>query len=106
MRKLAGKHLFQMAKIIKAADLNAQIVEILAKVESGLSVKQIGIEAITTLFSACGDDKVEARIYELLDDVFEDKVADMSWETIIEKFNQLARENNLIGFFKTAGLSK
>ena len=56
--------------------------------------------------TACGDGKVEQRVYELLDDVFEAKTADMSLEAIAQNFKQLAQENNLISFFKSAGLLK
>lgn len=107
MKKLTGKHVFAMAKIIKAASLKEELGEIIAKSqEEGVKVEKVGIEAMMTIVSACGDDKVEQRVYELLDDVFEAKTADMSLEAIAENFKQLARENNLMSFFKSAGLLK
>lgn len=105
MKKLTGKHIFQMAKIINVAHLKDELGEIILKAqEEGTSIEKVGIEGLMTVISACGDDKVEQRIYELLDDVFEAKFADMSLETINENFKKLARENNLMSFFKSAGL--
>ena len=107
MKKLTGKHVFAMAKIIKAANLKEDLGEVITKAQSGeMSTERVGIEGFMTVISACGDDKVEQRVYELLDDVFESKVADMSLETIAQNFKQLAQENNLMFFFKSAGLLK
>jgi hypothetical protein len=107
MKKLTGKHVFAMAKIIKAANLKEELCRIIAKSQTvGISPEEIGIETIMAVVNACGDDKVEQRVYEFLDDVFETKVADMSLESIIQNLKQLAEENNLIDFFKSAGLLK
>lgn len=106
MKKLTGKHVFQMAKIIKAANLKEELGEIFEKSQEGKSVEKVGIEGLMLVISACGDDKVEQRVYELLDDVFEAKVSDMSLDAIAESFKQLAKENNLMSFFKSAGLLK
>ncbi|PHV71912.1 hypothetical protein CS063_00070 [Sporanaerobium hydrogeniformans] len=107
MRKLTGKHVFAMAKIIKAANIKEELGEIIAKSqEEKMSVEKVGIEGLMTVINACGDDKVEQRVYDLLDDVFEAKTADMSLEAIAQNFKQLAQENNLMSFFKSAGLLK
>ena len=107
MKKLTGKHVFAMAKIIKAANLKDELGEVIAKAQTGeMSTEKVGIEGLMTVINACGDDKVEQRVYELLDDVFDAKVADMSLEAIAENFKQLAKENNLMSFFKSAGLLK
>ena len=107
MKKLTGKHVFAMAKIIKAANLKDELGEVIAKAQTGeMSTEKVGIEGLMTVINACGDDKVEQRVYELLDDIFESKVAEMSLEAIAENFKQLAKENNLMSFFKSAGLLK
>ena len=107
MKKLTGKHVFAMAKIIKAANLKDELGEVIAKAQTGeMSTEKVGIEGLMTVINACGDDKVEQRVYDLLDDVFESKVADMSLEAIGQSFKQLAQENNLMSFFKSAGLLK
>ena len=107
MKKLTGKHVFSMAKIIKAANLKEDLGDIIAKAQNGeMSTEKVGIEGLMTVISACGDDHVEKRVYELLDDVFEAKTADMSLEAIAENFKQLAKENNLMNFFRSAGLLK
>lgn len=105
MKKLTGKHVFAMAKIIKAANLKEELGEVIAKAQSGeMSTEQVGIEGFMTVISACGDDKVEQKVYDLLDDIFEAKTADMSLEAIAQNFKQLAQENNLMSFLKSAGL--
>ena len=105
MKKLTGKHVFAMAKIIKAANLKEDLGEVIAKAQTGeMSTEKVGIEGLMTVINACSDDKVEQRVYDLLDDVFESKVADMSLEAIGQNFKQLAQENNLMSFFKSAGL--
>lgn len=96
-----------MAKIIKAANLKEDLGEVIAKAQtSEMSTEKVGIEGLMTVINACGDDKVEQKVYDLLDDVFEAKVADMSLEAITENFKQLAKENNLMSFFRSAGLLK
>lgn len=107
MKKLTGKHVFAMAKIIKAANLKEELGEVIAKAQSQeISTEKVGIEGLMTVINACGDDKVEQKVYDLLDDVFEAKTADMSLEMIGVNFKQLAQENNLMSFFKSAGLLK
>lgn len=107
MKKLTGKHVFAMAKIIKAANLKDELGEVIAKAQEGeMSTEKAGIEGMMAVITACGDDNVENRVYELLDDVFEAKTADMSLEMIAVNFKQLAKENNLMSFFKSAGLLK
>ena len=106
MKKLTGKHIFQMAKIIKAADLKDELGSVIAKNKEGASIDQVGIEAVMTIISACGNDQVERKMYEMLDDLFEAKVEDMSLEAIATSFKQLAKENDLLSFFKSAGLLK
>ncbi len=107
MKKLTGKHVFAMAKIIKAANLKEELGEVIAKAQSQeISTEKVGIEGLMTVINACSDDKVEQRVYDLLDDVFEAKTADMSLEVIAANFKQLATENNLMSFFKSAGLLK
>lgn len=106
MKKLTGKHVFAMAKIIKAANLKEELGEIIAKSQGEQNIEKIGIEGMMAVITACGNDQVEQRVYELLDDVFEAKTADMSLEAIALNFKQLAQENNLMSFFKSAGLLK
>ena len=105
MKKLTGKHLFSMAKIIRASNVKEELGELIAKNQTGeLSTERLGIEAFMVVINACGDDRVEQRIYDLLDDIFEAKTADMSLEALAKNFAQLAKENNLANFFKSVGL--
>lgn len=106
MKKLQFKHVMKTAKILKAANINDVLAELTNKVTSSskkVDVEKVGTEAVIAIFSACADDVVEQRLYELLDDVFETNVAELSLEETVEKFKQLAKENNLSSFFKSAG---
>lgn len=102
MKVLTGKHVFAMARLIKAANLKEEIGNILAS--SYKNEKEVGIKVIMSLFESCSDPIVEKYFYELFDDVFESKVSETSIEKIIDNFKELAKMNNLTSFFKSAGL--
>lgn len=104
MRKLVFKDSFKMAKIIKKANIKDEIAELTQKISSNRTdVAKVGIEVAITLFSALGDEQVEKEVCEWLNDVFEvGNVEEMPLDEIGKHFSQLAKENNLQGFFKLA----
>ena len=105
MKKLQAKHLFQLSKIIKAGNLKEELGNILEQNQKGeISTERLGIEMFMSIISACGDDRVEQLIYKLLDDVFEADTKEMSLEALLCHFKQLAKENNLLGFFRQLNL--
>ena len=62
MKKLTGKHIFAMAKIIKAANLKEELGEIIEKAQNGeMSTEKVGIEGFMAVVTACGDGAVAAR---------------------------------------------
>lgn len=96
--------MFAMAKIIKAANVKEDLVDIISKAQTGeISSEKVGIEGVMCIINACGDDKVEQKVYDLLDDVFEAKTEDMSIEVLLQNLKQLAKENNIMSFFRSAG---
>lgn len=105
MRKLVLKDAMKMAKIIKKANIKDEFAALAKKFTNTQEDQQeVGIEVAVTLAQACGNEGVDKEVYELLNDIFETKdVANMSLEEIGNKFAQLAQENNLLNFFKSAG---
>lgn len=106
MRKIIFKDAIQLAKIIKKANLKADFTALAEKISQmdDANQTQVGIEMALTLFQACGTESVEQDIYDLLNNIFEcDDVASLSLEAVGEKFAILAKENNIISFFKSAG---
>lgn len=101
-----------MAKIIKEANLKDELGDIIRKYQKSdkegqeIDIEGAGVDAIMTVVACCGDDRVEQRIYDLLDDVFGKKFAEMELDEIAESFKELAQKNNLLSFFKSAGLLK
>lgn len=107
MKKLNGKHLFLLAKIIRKSTIKEDISEIFNSVseENNDTVKEkIGVQFALALASTLGDDVVKDVTCELLNDVFEADILEMELNDIIKNMKQLSEENNLIDFFKSAGL--
>lgn len=69
------------------------------------SIRMFGIEVILTIMEACGNAGVEDHFYKFLSGPFEidsKEIPLLSIEVLIEKFEQLAKDNNLIYFFNQA----
>ena len=61
------------------------------------------MEVFFTIIEAAGD--AEILIYKLLDDIFEGEksVKDMEISEVMKNLTELAKRNDLISFFKSAG---
>lgn len=69
------------------------------------TIKMFGMEVILTIMEACGSAGVEDSFYKFLAGPFEmdsKEISNLSIDTLLEKFQQLAKENNLIYFFNQA----
>lgn len=117
MRKLNVQDLFNFTKVMKAADLKKELQPLIVKGKNSTessedevklsedAIKQIGLEAILTVIEACGNAGVEKGLYKFLSGPFEmeeKEIATMSIESLFERLQQLAKENNLSRFFKNA----
>lgn len=73
--------------------------------DSAKDIWALGFDALWDLFDLATEKGGETAIYEFLAGPFEmtaKQVADLELETLIENIKQMAAENNLAGFFKSA----
>lgn len=114
MRKIQLKDVMTLSKILKKTNIKDKLVEIIEKAGKTAASKkakesdlqQIGMDIIFLLLESAGD--AEDLIYKLLDDIFETEkinksVKEMNIDEVITYIMQLAKENDLVSFFKSAG---
>lgn len=104
MKKLALKHAFLLARIIKAANIRAEIVRFASEIQSGKSADEVGMEFIVTMIQAAADENVEKKIYELyaeLKDVKPEEISEYDFATVKADMKALVAENNLKDFFQS-----
>ena len=120
MRKLNFADIFVAGRIIKKLERKEKIKDIYSKVqekkkdisseeEKETLTEDTGIDVIYAIFTECVESKMENALYEFLAGPFEmkpEEVKNLEIEEVINKFKQLAKENNLIDFFKKAGQLK
>ena len=104
MKKLALKHAFMLARIIKAANIRDEIVKFAGELHSGMTVDEIGLEFAVVMIQAAADEKAEKKIYELyaeLKDVKPEEVAEYDFATVKADMKVLVEENDLKSFFQS-----
>jgi len=104
MKKLALKHAFLLARIIKAANIRAEIVQFASEIQSGKSADEVGMEFIITMIQAAADENVEKKIYELyaeLKGVKPEEISEYDFATVKADMKALVAENNLKDFFQS-----
>lgn len=108
MRKLKTADIPAFCRGIKKLGLKDQIKAIAQKANTAADVWDFGFDFIWELFDIATEKHGEAVIYEFLAGPFEmtpEQVADLDLETLFANIKQLAGENNLAGFFKSAAAS-
>lgn len=113
MRKLAIKDAFALARIIKKADIKAEIAEFANKVkekDKADNAEAIGIEFVVTILSALSDKEVEQEFYSLFADIVGDMTAEqaslMSIPDVINKCKEIFKENDIKSFFTSLSALK
>lgn len=104
MKKLALKHAFLLARIIKAANIRAEIVRFASEIQSGKSADEVGMEFIITMIQAAADENVEKKIYDLyaeLKGVKPEEISEYDFATVKADMKALVAENNLKDFFQS-----
>lgn len=105
MRKLRTADALTFCRCIKRIGLKEQLRNIAMNADSAKDVWDQGFDIIWTMFDAATEKDGEAAIYEFLAGPFEmtpKQVSELELETLVANLKQLAAENNLSGFFKTA----
>ncbi|TCJ05043.1 hypothetical protein [Cytobacillus praedii] len=111
MRKLNTGDIFKAARIIKKAKLRESIVDFAKKGKKTNgndeeAVESLGLEIAFSVLESCGNEGVEKELYEFLAGPFEitpDKIEQMPVDELLKNLKDLATNNNLMLFFKSAG---
>lgn len=114
MRKIQLRDVMTFSKILKKTNIKDELTVVFKKAKNTAKNKkveesdlqQIGMDIIFLLLESAGD--AEDLIYKLLDDIFETEkinksVKEMNIDEVITYIMQLAKENDLVSFFKSAG---
>ena len=105
MRKLKTVDAMNFCRCIKRIGLKDQIREITMKADKAQDILDQGFDIIWTLFDVATEQAAEKVIYEFLAGPFEmtpEQVGEMDLDDFFSHIQQLAAENNLTRFFKTA----
>lgn len=106
MRKLQTSDAFLLARIIKQANIKQTMSDVIKAKSEDTNVESLGIDIVMTIVEACGNEKIEVMLYDLLAGITEraaDDVKSQSIEVTIEQISQIIKENNISNFFKLAG---
>lgn len=103
MKKLQTRDIFAALRIVKAAEMREALKPVLQKVSAGKdSAEDIGIEAILTVLESVSGTKAENAFYAFLASPLEmsaDEVATLPLNDFMACLKELAKENDLAGFF-------
>lgn len=102
MRKLQGKDMFTVAKIIKKADIKDKLASMMDTKEK--DVTKVGVKVFITIIEGCANEGVDKEIFNFLNDVLEvGNTADMDIFELIELVKAYAKENDLKRFLSLVG---
>lgn len=128
MRKINTQDVFKLARLVKAAGIKDIVSDMFA---SGLSIsreikvdenateeekkkakqeldrkqEEFGVNAIFTLLENCCSPDLEKKVYDLMAGITEktpDAVMNQSLDVTIDDVKEIAKNNNIIDFFKKA----
>lgn len=108
MRKLKTADIPAFCRGMKKLDLKEQIKDIAQKANTAKDVWSFGFDFLWEIFDIATEKHGEAVIYEFLAGPFEmtpEQVGDLDLDVMLANLKQLADENNLAGFFKSAAAS-
>lgn len=104
MRKIKTKDVFSLARLIKNAGMKDELTETLKASSSG-DAREVGINFIMSLISACGNEETEKGIYKLIGDIAEkdpEDIENMDLEVLTDTIKEISEQNNLSNFFDAA----
>ena len=105
MRKLKNSDILALCRCLKKLGLQDQFRTIATEANSVKDVARLGIDFFWGLFDAATEESGEFALYEFLAGPFEmtpEEVRDLGIDKLLENLKQLAVENNLTVFFKSA----
>ena len=108
MRKLKTADIPVFCRCLKRIGAKDLIKNVAQQAENARDVWSFGFDALWDLFDLATEKGGENAIYEFLAGPFEmsaKEVADLELDVLMSNLKQLADENNLSGFFKSATAS-
>lgn len=104
MKKLGLPHVFKMSRLIKKAKLKEALSDVIVEASNPDADKtKIGVDIAFRVMDACCEEGVEQQLYDLLNDVTGKKIEEMALDEVMEAVKEIAKENNLLSFFRSAG---
>lgn len=105
MRKLKTKDAPALCRCMKKLGLKEKFQALAREANSAADIWEHGFEFIWDLFDVATEQDGERVLYDFLAGPFEmtpEEVADLDFDVLLANLKQLAEENNLAGFFKSA----
>ena len=105
MRKLETSDVFAACRLMKKLGLKEKFKAIAEEANSSQDVFDKGYDLIWDLFDPATEQNSEAEIYAFLAGPLEmtpEEVSHLHLDKLLESLQQMAVENNLVGFFKSA----
>lgn len=105
MRKLKTTDIPSLCRTVKKLGLREKFQAIAREANTGRDVVDRGFDLVWDLFDAATEVNGEMAIYEFLAGPFEmapEEVRDLDLDILFSNFQQMAVENNLTVFFKSA----
>ena len=105
MRKLKTADLPAFCRCIKRIGVKDEVKALAQNANKLSDIWAAGFDLVWQLFDLATEKNGETEIYKFLAGPFEmtpDEIADLELTDFIEKIKQLAEENNLTAFFKSA----
>lgn len=108
MRNLATKDIFKISRIIKVAGCREDIKGIIEKFD-GKDPEALGKALFDILMAITESEEAEKLIYKLLAEIMEkseQEIESQSLKATINDLKAIAKNNNIIDFFKQADISE
>ena len=105
MRKLKTSDIPAFCRVIKKLGIKEKFQAVAKEADTMSDVWDKGFYLVWDIFDAATEQEGEQILYSFLAGPFElspQEVADLDIEKLFANLQQLAEENNLIGFFKSA----
>lgn len=106
MRKLKTSDIPAACRCLKKLGLKEKVQEIAKNSNTAKDAWQKGFDLLWNVFDLATEAQGERHLYEFLSGPFEmtaDEVADLEIKALFDNLKQMAEENDLAGFFKSAG---
>lgn len=105
MRKLETSDVFAACRLMKQLGLKEKFRAIAEESDTAKDVFAKGYDLLWDLFDTATEQQSEAEIYAFLAGPLEmtpEEVRHLHLDKLLESLQQMAVENNLVGFFKSA----